>query len=593
MYKAKRLWMMFLAIALQVCVGTAFANVAVQSLFSNGMVLQREMPVPVWGTGAANEKVTVSINGQQATATTGANGAWSAQLPSMTAGGPYTLTIAGTNTITITDVYIGEVWLCSGQSNMDMRVQCTFSGCVLANAAAEIAAANYPLIRSCNVPWAPNKSPQTTVKTSWLVCNPTNVPVYSAAAYFFGREIFKGLGSTVPVGLIHASFGATCIQTWISRADLVANGFSSQVTSYENGSPTYSNTHDPYICFNGQINPLIPFAIRGAIWYQGESVTWGSDTTYRKLQVLLINSWRKLFGQNLTFLITQLANYNSGGGYMPIREAQLQASEMLANTGLAVAIDIGIPTYVHPSDKQDVGLRLGLAALGITYKQNVTYSGPIYDRMVVQGSSLRLYFKHTDGGLQLNSATATGSTAPFEISSDGTTFSTATATIDQDTTVLVSSTTVTSPKQARYCWAANPKASLYNKGTPAALPASPFRTNAPPIIFAVNNLSRPDNAPVRNGFGLSIVGDGVSGLPIKISFRVPGISTENVRLRMFDMQGRLVATLFNGAAGAGVYEVKFNGIDKQGRSCPAGLYACEMAAGEKFSYRKTALLRLR
>ena len=584
-YKSKIVSMAFLLVGIILLPAMVSANVAVQGLFSNSMVLQQGMPVPVWGTGAANEKVTVIMNGQQATGTAGADGNWMVSLPSMTSGGPYTLTITGTNTITVSDVYIGEVWLCSGQSNMGYTMQCGYAGCAMDNAAAEIAAANYPLIRSCNIEGSLNKSPQTTYTTSWMVCNPANAPKFSAAAYFFGRELHNNLNK-VPIGLVHSSAGGACMQAFISRADLVANGFSSQVTSYESGNPSYSNNHDSYIIFNGKINPLVPYAFRGAIWYQGESVTWGSDT-YRDLQVLLINSWRKLFTPNLSFFIVQLPNYNKGGSWMALREAQLQATQMLPNTGLAVTIDIGMPDYVHPSNKQDCGLRLGLAALGITYKQNITYSGPIYDRMTVEGNSIRLYFKHTDGGLQFKPTTGTG----FEISAS-TTYSVATATIDQDSTVLVSSSAVTGPKIARYCWAGNPVASLYNKGTPTALPASPFRTDAP-AFTPVTNTARPFNALAQNRFGLSVANTGVSGLPITISFNLPGNYAESVRLRLFDLHGRLVATLVNNAVTAGVHEVKFKGVDDQGRSCAAGLYVCEMAIGAKSSIRQTALLRLR
>jgi sialate O-acetylesterase len=562
-----------------------FANVAVQGLFSNSMVLQQGMPAPVWGTGAANEKVTVSINGQQASGTTGADGTWMVQLPSMTSGGPYTLTITGTNTITITDVYIGEVWLCSGQSNMGYTMQCAYAGCALDNAAAEIAAANYPLIRSCNISAPPNKSPQTTYKTSWMVCNPTNAPNFSAAAYFFGRELYTNLNK-VPIGLINSSAGSTCIQAWIPRADLVANGFSTQVTSYENGSPTYSNSHDPYIFYNGMINPLVPFAFRGAIWYQGESVTWASST-YRDLQVLLINSWRKLFTPNLSFIITQLPNYNKGGSWMVLREAQLQATQILPNTGLAVTIDIGDTNYVHPSDKQDCGLRLGLAALGVTYKQNVTYSGPVYDHMAVEGNSIRLYFKHTDGGLQFKPAAGTG----FEISA-GTTYSVATATIDQDTTVVLSSSSVTGPKVARYCWAGTPLASLYNKGIPTALPASPFRTDAPAFTPATA-VEWPHDALVQNHARLSVVRTGVSGPRTTITFKIQGEAPENVRVRLFDMHGRLVATLLDGRVSSNAREITFNGLDNRGRTCPPGLYVCEMTAGQKTPISQAVVLDLR
>jgi sialate O-acetylesterase len=569
--------------------GMVSANVTVQGLFSNSMVLQQGMPVPVWVKGAANEKVTVSINGQEATATTGADLNWMVKLPSMNAGGPYTLTITGSNTIAISDVYIGEVWLCSGQSNMGYTMQCGYAGCAMNNAAVEIAAANYPLIRTCNINGALSKSPQTTYTGSWMVCNPANAPKFSAAAYFFGRELHNNLNK-VPIGLVHSSAGGSCMQAFISRADLVAGGFSSQVTSYESGNPSYSSNHDPYIIFNGKINPLVPFAFRGAIWYQGESVTWGSDT-YRNLQTLLITSWRKLFTPTLSFFIVQLPNYNIGGGWMPLREAQLQATQILPNTGLAVTIDIGDINYVHPGNKQDCGLRLGLAALGVTYKQDITFSGPIYDHMAVESNSIRLYFKHTDGGLQLNSATATGTTEPFEISANGTTYSTATAKIDQDTTVLVSSASVTSPKTARYCWAANPKASLYNKGTPTSLPASPFRTDAP-AFTPVTTAAGSHDAPSQNA-GLSVARTGVSGLPITISFKLPGVFAQSVRLRLFDLHGRLVATLLNGVVSAGDHEITFNGIDGQGRILTAGLYVCEMSAGLQSTIHQTALLKVR
>ena len=565
---------------------TVYANVAVQGLFSNSMVLQQGMPVPVWGKGAANEKVTVSINGQQAAGTTGADSNWAVSLPSMAAGGPYTLTITGTNTITITDVYIGEVWLCSGQSNMGYTMKCGYSGCAMDSADAEITAANYPLIRTCNIEGSLNKSPQTKYTGSWMVCNPANAPKFSAAAYFFGRELHNNLNKT-PIGLVHSSAGGACMQAFISRADLVAGGFSSQVTAYENGNPSYSNNHDPYIIFNGKINPLVPYAFRGAIWYQGESVTWGSDT-YRDLQVLLITAWRKLFTPNLSFFIVQLPNYNKGGSWMTLREAQLQATQILPNTGLAVTIDIGMPDYVHPSNKQDCGLRLGLAALGITYKQNITYSGPLYDRMAIEGNSIRLYFKHTDGGLQFKPAAGTG----FEISA-GATYSVATATIDKDSTVLVSSSAVTGPKIARYCWSGYPAASLYNKGTPTALPASPFRTDAPAFTPATG-IAAPHDVSGQNRLSLSVTQNGVSGLPVTISFKMPSASTMNVRLRLFDMHGRLVATLLDGGvSAAGNHEIKFNGLDDRGRRCSPGLYVCEMSIDKKSSISQTALLQLR
>jgi sialate O-acetylesterase len=360
---------------------------------------------------------------------------------------------------------------------MDYRVHCTFAGCGLNNEAAEIAAANYPLIRFANIPWNPSATPKdaSTVKTSWSVTSPTTVSNFSAAGYFFSRELAKSMPG-VAIGFILGSFGSSCIQCWMSKDSLGAIPSVATLLAQFEANPDYTNQHNPYICYNGQIAPLIPYAIHGVIWYQGESVTWGGNT-YRDLQVGLVNSWRKAWGQDFTFLIVQLPNYNvSSSGWPILREAQLQTTQMLANTGLAVTIDIGVSTYVHPPDKQDVGLRLGLAAEAITYGQNVAYSGPLYDHMAIEGSSIRLYFTHTEAGMAFKGGTSTG----FEIAGADGTYATATAAIQPDSTILVSAASVTAPKNARYCWAGDPTPSLFSQGTPA-LPASPFRTDAPAL----------------------------------------------------------------------------------------------------------------
>jgi sialate O-acetylesterase len=454
---------------------TALATVAVPGIFSSHMVVQREMAVPIWGTAAANEKVTVKLGTQQADFTTGSDGKWKVNIPSQPAGGPFDLTITGTNTLTLTDVYVGEVWVGSGQSNMDYRVNCTFSGCEMNNEAAEIAAANYPLIRSINIEFKPNAKPTAAMTTQkWMVCSPTTVGGFSAAGYFFSRELHKSIPN-VAIGLVHSSYGASTMECWMSREALMGiPSVSSLVTQFEGNSPDYTDQHNPYVCYNGQINPIIPYAIRGVIWYQGESLKW-SESTYRDLQVGIIDSWRKAWGQDFTFIIAQLANHGIAREIWPfLREAQLQASQMVANTGLVVNIDIGDSVNVHPPDKQDLGLRFGLAARGITYKHQVAFSGPIFDRMVVEASSIRLFFNYTVGGLELKG----GNAKTFEIAGSNGTFYPATAKVDKDSTVVVSSASVTTPVHARYAWAGFPHASLYNKATPA-LPASPFRTNAP------------------------------------------------------------------------------------------------------------------
>jgi sialate O-acetylesterase len=455
----------------------AAAAVTLPSLFSDHMVVQRNLQVPIWGTDTANQSITVKLGTQQATGTTGSDGKWTVRLPAQDAGGPFSMTVAGSSTVTVADVYVGEVWVGSGQSNMDYRVHCTFAGCGLNNEAAEIAAANYPLIRFANIPWSPSATPRdaSAVKTSWSVTSPTTVSNFSAAGYFFSRELAKAMPG-VAIGFIHASFGASCIQCWMSKEALNAIPSVATLFSQFLANPDYTNQHNPIICYNGQIAPLVPYGIHGVIWYQGESVTWGGDT-YRDLQMGLVTSWRKAWGQDFTFLIVQLPNYNvSSSGWPILREAQLQTTQALPNTGLAVTIDIGVPTYVHPPDKQDVGLRLGLLAEAITYGQDVADYGPLYDHMAVEGSSIRLYFTHTEAGMAFKGGTAT----EFEIAGANGTYSTATAVIQPDSTILVSSPSVTAPKNARYCWSGNPTPSLFSQGTPA-LPASPFRTDAPAL----------------------------------------------------------------------------------------------------------------
>jgi sialate O-acetylesterase len=465
----------------------ALAAVTLPSVFSDHMVVQREMPVPVWGTAEPGEAVQVSLGAEQAAATAGADGKWMVRLAAQPAGGPFELSVSGANRLDVQDVFIGEVWLASGQSNMDYRVHCTFAGCALQNEAAEVAAADHPLIRSANVPYAPSATPAESATTSWLVSSPATAPEFSAAGYFFARELAANLPG-VAVGIIHGSFGASTIQCWMPREALLGiPSVADRVGQFEANNPDFRNQHNPYICYNGQISPIVPYAIRGVIWAQGESVTWGGDT-YRDLQVGLIDSWRAAWGQDLTFLVTQLANYNVSSGAWPVlREAQLQATQMIPNTGLAVTIDLGEATNVHYGDKQDLGLRLGLAARAITYGQTTAYSGPLYDHMEVEGNAIRLHFLHAENGLAFKGGAGTG----FEVAGADDVYAVATARIDGDT-IVVSSPGVAAPETARYAWAGFPAASLFSSSTPA-LPASPFRTDAPPA--PVREVPAPPPAP--------------------------------------------------------------------------------------------------
>lgn len=507
------------------------AAVGLPSLFSDHMVLQRELAVPVWGTAAANENVTIKLGTQLAAAKAGADGKWLARLPPQPAGGPFDMTVTGSNTVTIKDVYLGEVWIASGQSNMDYRVRCAFSGCKLANEAQEIAAADYPLIRSCNIPFAPSAVPVADAKTQWMVCSPQSVPAFSAAGYFFAREVHKSMPN-VAVGIIHSSYGASTIQSWMSRETLMGvPRFATLVTQFERNAPDYKDQHNPYVCYNGQINPLIPYAIRGVLWAQGESVTWGPDT-YRDLQVNQITSWRKAWGQDFTFLVTQLANYSNGSSGWPIlREAQLQATQIVPNTGLAVAIDIGDATNVHYANKQDMGRRLGLAARAIAYRQPIAYSGPVYDKMAIEGGSIRLYFKPAQGGLAFKAGSATG----FEIAGTNGAYVPALARIDKDSTVLVSAASVAAPKNVRYAWAGYPAASLISADTPP-LPASPFRTDAPPLPAPPTGLRRTAPSETAGQPGGSRAGN--RGIRIQSGFRYRFQDRGLVSPKAFDLTGR-------------------------------------------------------
>ncbi|MDP9152304.1 MAG: hypothetical protein M3O36_20455 [Myxococcota bacterium] len=235
----------------------ALAAVNVTSLFSDQMVVQRDMPVPIWGTATPGEMVTVQLGAQQATAQAGGTGKWLARIPAQAAGGPFVMTVTGSSTVTVQDVYVGEVWLASGQSNMDYRVHCTFAGCALNNEATEVANANYPLIRSCNVPYSPSLTPVDTVSTQWLVSSPTTVGSFSAAAYFFARELHNHLPN-VAIGVIHASFGASTIQCWMPHEAIAAIPSVAPLLAQFDAAPNTSTQHNRYICYNGQIHPLAP-----------------------------------------------------------------------------------------------------------------------------------------------------------------------------------------------------------------------------------------------------------------------------------------------------------------------------------------------
>jgi sialate O-acetylesterase len=500
----------------------AFAQVKPSSLFSDHMVLQSGMSVPIWGTADPTEKIKIKFNGQARSATADANGKWMVRLTKLKPGGPFEMTIAGNKAgeaaIVVKDVLVGEVWLGSGQSNMDFTIGTTtrhyFAG--VKNEAEEIAAANYPQIRMFTGAWKNSYEPQSEVSGSWLIVTPENVKEMSAVGYLFARDMQKEL--KVPFGIITEAFGASTAEAWTSREALTADlqlkplvdAFDAKVAEYKahprdmtaaiktwqeavdrakadgktpprrpsNGDPV-GDQHNPTVMYNGMIAPVVPYAIRGVLWYQGEAINGGATgyKLYPRLQSTLIADWRQRWGEgNFPFYICQLAPlkawpnrpdtwYNNPD----VREAQATVLS-IPNTGMAVTIDIGDPANIHPKDKQDVADRLTRIALANTYGRKIEYSGPIYDSMKVEGNSIRLQFTHVTGGLVAKG----GDLKTFTIAGKDGKFVPATARIDHDT-LVVSSPDVVEPAAVRYAWDNYPEGcNLYNGD---GLPAAPFRTD--------------------------------------------------------------------------------------------------------------------
>ena len=474
-------------------VAIARAEVKLPHLLSAHMVVQRGMPVHIWGTADADEPVTVSFRGEQSSAKSDEAGHWSVYLAPGEAGGPFDLVVAGKNQITLSDVLVGDVWVASGQSNMEMPLSRT------ENAEVEIAAGTHPRMRLLIVDRKVSDYPLTDITAKpWTPCDPHSVQGFSAVAYFFARNLEEKLG--VPIGLIESNWGGTPAEAWTSLPALSADAalmpvysawaqmmqnqsavlaaHEAQIANWESAgkhgdkpwAPNEQNSWEPGGLYNAMIAPLTPFAIRGAIWYQGESnASPERASLYGRLFQTMIRDWRHAWGEgDFPFLFVQLANYTAGGdGSWPlVREAQRQTLG-LANTGMAVTIDIGNAKDIHPKDKKDVGVRLALAARAIAFGEKVEYAGPMYRQMTsADGGALRVWFDHAEG-LKSKGASITG----FEIAGVDRKFKAAEARIEGGGSVVVSSGAVPMPHYVRYGWADNPACNLVNG---AELPASPF-----------------------------------------------------------------------------------------------------------------------
>jgi len=459
-----------------------WANITVPSIFSDNVVLQRNVEVPVWGWADPGERVTVSLEKQQQTAIAGKDGAWSVKLKKHAEGGPYVITLTGHNTITLTNVLFGEVWFCSGQSNMQMLVAPSRRSWIaggVENYAGEVAEADYPQIRMLTVPFDEKTlsfTPKRDCGGAWIVCSPQSVGEFAAIPYFFGRKLFRDM--KVPIGLINDSLGGSQVEPWIStetfrREDCLqpftaawektwADYQASLATATPKPNPVDHHI-TPSALYNGMVAPLVPYGIRGFIWYQGESNAAIAATYAPRFQAL-IRDWRRHWARNdLPFLFVQLAPIG-GESYSRLREAQRQAL-VLPNTAMIATVDSDFG--LHPRKKLPVGERLALAAEALAYRQHVEYSGPLYAGMTVEGDAMRLRFTHVGSGL------TTGDGRPlkgFAVAGADGKFVPADAVIAQDA-ILVSSKTVPHPVKVRYAWVDDPGCNLINKN---GLPAPSF-----------------------------------------------------------------------------------------------------------------------
>ena len=511
-----------IAAAGAVTVTMAMADVKPAGLFVDNMVIQRETKAPVWGWADAGEKVTVTGNwGASATTTAGNDGKWMVKLKTPKAGGPHTITLKGNNTIELKNVLSGDVWLCSGQSNMAWPVSKS------TDPAEDIAKANYPQIRSFMVKRNPALAEADDCVGEWAVCSPKTVGNFSATAYFTGRELHKNLN--VPIGLLTTCWGGTCVETWTPWSDQADDTFAqarrapldeaAKGYTPEKAQATYKtqlarwkkkvaeakgnkegkrgraprkpsikgyprlNQNYPGNLYNGMIHPLVPFAVKGAIWYQGESNTrvMAQAVHYRVQLARMVSSWRKAWGQSIPFYAVQLPNFKNpqmnpvetNNVWPMIRESFVHAANYTPDIFTCTMIDVGESNNIHPRNKQDVGRRMASTILNKTYAKK-TPTTPLMKSFKVEGDKVIITFDYMGSGLMAKG----GELKTFAIAGADKKFVWADAKIvtkDGIDCIVVSSSDMKKPVAVRYAWADNPaECNLYSK---EGFPASPFRTD--------------------------------------------------------------------------------------------------------------------
>lgn len=486
------------------------AELKFSPVFGDSMVLQRDQPIHVWGWTTPGTQVTATLGGHTASAKSDDAGRFDVSLDPLPAGGPHELAIATDETRTFKDVLIGEVWLCSGQSNMQWSVG------QADDADLESLTANYPNLRLITVPQVAAQTPQNDFDGSWQACTPQTVKDFSAVGYFFGRQLHQTLD--VPVGLIDNSWGGSAAEAWVPTDVLRADGkYDDLLARWDQLAKTYDHdkavaqwkekqeqwkqngrkgnapraprdqlqgNHRPGNLYNGVLHPVIGYTIAGTIWYQGESNS-GRAYQYRDLFPLMIQTWRDDWHQgDIPFYWVQLADFQqevnkpAPSAWAELREAQTMTLDRLPATGQAVITDLGEATDIHPKNKQDVAKRLARWALAKQYGFDVPYQSPTYASMTVEGGKAIVKFDHVGGGLDTFDIPKL---IGFTIAGEDQTFVDATARIVGKDTIEVSAESVASPVAVRYSWADNP---IANVQSAEGLPMTPFRTDDWPGVTA-------------------------------------------------------------------------------------------------------------
>jgi sialate O-acetylesterase len=478
----------------------AQADVRLPAVIGDAMVLQQGIAVPLWGMADEGETIVVEMQGQKVS-TTAKDGKWLVKLSPLRAGGPFTLIIAGKNKITLTNVLVGEVWVCSGQSNMQWSVKQS------ADADKNIAEANYPHIRLLTVPRLEAEKPVTEIKSEWMECSPSSISDFSAVGYFFGRDLH--LARKVPVGLIDNAVGGSPAESWMSKEALQADAeYKAFLSAYPNRMGQWSAQMEkhkvaveqakaegkkapnppgrpwmPAGLYNGMVVPIVPYAIKGVIWYQGESNATRAYQ-YRRLFPEMIRHWRSTWEQgDFPFLFVQLAAFGPNGktlgesDWAELREAQTMTLKNSPHTAQALAIDYGTYDDIHPRNKLPVGQRLALAARAVAYGEKIVYAGPTYQSVKFDGAKATVSFANANG-LEARGGALKG----FLVAGEDKVFYEAAAEI-KGRRVIVSSAQVSKPVAVRYAWAKYPEVNFYNR---EGLPAVPFRTDDWPGLTANN-----------------------------------------------------------------------------------------------------------